>query len=95
VRMRVEEVGILTVVFMGLWRGDGGFEVGGCDSKSVLVLVDCPVVDGTVQLNKRDGLNVEEVVSSWLKSAEITRRRKGEVVRINCLNNLGCGCSFS
>jgi hypothetical protein len=45
VRMRVEEVGILTVVFMGLWRGDGGFEVGGCDSKSVLVLADCPVVD--------------------------------------------------
>jgi hypothetical protein len=46
-----------------------------------------------VQLNKRDGRNIEEVVSSWLKSAEITRRRKGEVVRINCLNNLGCGCS--
>jgi hypothetical protein len=46
-----------------------------------------------VQLNKRDGRAVEEMVSSWLKSAEITRRRIVEVVRINCLNNLDWSCS--
>jgi hypothetical protein len=55
----------LTVVFVELWRGDRRFEGGGCDSKSVLVLVDCPVVDGMFNRTK------ETVVAACLQEISL------------------------